>query len=192
MKKYLFAFGIITFAAILLISACKKDDNNNTTPTPTPTPAQDDISVSSINPTSGPYSTIVTINGSGFNTTASSNTVKFNGKAATVNSATATQLIVVVPEAAGTGNVTVAWGSKSGTGPVFNFTYTITVSTFCGSGTAGFVNGNATSTQFFNPIDVDVDSQGNFYVADYGNQAIRKITSAGVSCRPLESRCTVT
>jgi sugar lactone lactonase YvrE len=172
---------IFLFFFIIGMAACSKKDSTDTTPKPTPTPVQDNIAVSSISPDSGAYSTIVTITGSGFNTTASSNVVEFNGKTATINSATATQLVVVVPAAAGTGNVTVAWGSKTGTGPVFNFAYTINVSTFCGSGTAGFVNGSSSSTQLDFPTDLVFDSQGNLYVADAGNACIRKITTAGIS-----------
>jgi sugar lactone lactonase YvrE len=182
MKKLLtYRLLPLVLAFTLGIVSCKKDDDdNNNTPTPTPTP-QDEIVVSGISPANGPYSTIVTIGGSGFNTTVSNNVVKFNGKTATVLSATATQIVAIVPEAAGTGNVTVAWGSKNGTGPVFNFIYTITVSTFCGNGAAGFLNGSAATSQFNAPIDVDFDSQGNLYVSDHLNNRIRMITSAGVS-----------
>jgi kumamolisin len=47
------------------------------------------------------------------------------------------------------------------------------------SGTAGYVNGSGAAAEFNNPASVAVDSQGNVYVADYGNDVIRKITSAG-------------
>lgn len=54
------------------------------------------------------------------------------------------------------------------------------VSTMAGSGTSGFANGAGTVASFSGPQGVAVDSSGNVYAADLGNQAIRKITSSGV------------
>lgn len=54
------------------------------------------------------------------------------------------------------------------------------VSTFAGTGTPGFADGIATEASFKNPRGVAVDSSGNVFVADAGNNAIRKITPAGV------------
>ncbi|MBD1210771.1 MAG: putative Ig domain-containing protein, partial [Ignavibacteria bacterium] len=54
------------------------------------------------------------------------------------------------------------------------------VSTFAGSGIAGYVDGGATVCQFKNPFGVALDSMGNVYVADNGNQRIRKISVGGV------------
>ncbi|WP_025664650.1 cadherin domain-containing protein [Aquimarina megaterium] len=54
------------------------------------------------------------------------------------------------------------------------------VRTLAGNGTFGFTNGTGTSAQFSTPIGVDVDSNGNIYVADRNNNVIRKITPAGV------------
>ncbi|HZY37136.1 MAG TPA: NHL repeat-containing protein [Mucilaginibacter sp.] len=52
-------------------------------------------------------------------------------------------------------------------------------STFVGGGGAGFVNASDTAARFNNPAAVAVDSSGNIYVADVGNNVIRKVSSKG-------------
>ncbi|RKR81618.1 NHL repeat-containing protein [Mucilaginibacter gracilis] len=54
------------------------------------------------------------------------------------------------------------------------------VTTFAGTGTSGYLDGPAATAQFYSPRGVAVDAQGNVYVADLGNNMIRKITAAGV------------
>ncbi len=55
------------------------------------------------------------------------------------------------------------------------------VTTLAGSaGVFGSNNGTGSAAQFYEPEGVAVDAAGNVYVADTGNAAIRKITSAGV------------
>ncbi len=55
------------------------------------------------------------------------------------------------------------------------------VSTLAGNGIAGFKDGNQSEASLFNsPNGLDVDSQGNVYVADKLNHSIRKITPDGV------------
>ena len=63
------------------------------------------VSLSEFTPNSGPAGTTVTIFGSGFSTTANQNTVTFNLTAASVVSATAIQIVVVVPSGATTGPI---------------------------------------------------------------------------------------
>ncbi len=53
------------------------------------------------------------------------------------------------------------------------------VTTVAGTGTPGFSDGPALSAQFDTPAGIAVDEQGNVYVADTGNHAIRKITPQG-------------
>lgn len=51
------------------------------------------------------------------------------------------------------------------------------VVTIAGSaGVAGSVNNTGTNALFFHPLGIAVDSNTNLYVADYGNQLIRKIS----------------
>jgi mucin-19 len=49
-----------------------------------------------------------------------------------------------------------------------------------GLGLAGRTDGTGTAARFNYPMDVALDSVGNLFVADWGNSAIRKVTSAGV------------
>jgi sugar lactone lactonase YvrE len=54
------------------------------------------------------------------------------------------------------------------------------VSTFAGSGTAGSTDGMGTAASFNGPTGIAVDMTGNLYVADQGNNLIRKISAAGM------------
>ncbi len=54
------------------------------------------------------------------------------------------------------------------------------VSTFAGSGAEGSANGSGSSASFSEMSGVAVDASGNVYVADSGNNMIRKISPAGL------------
>ncbi|HZE71919.1 MAG TPA: IPT/TIG domain-containing protein [Pyrinomonadaceae bacterium] len=84
------------------------------------------VSIIHFSPNKGPVGTPVTIYGTSFSTTASQNTVTFNGVAATVTSASATQIVTSVPAGAATGpiSVTSPTGSATSTNP-----FTISTST---------------------------------------------------------------
>ena len=56
-----------------------------------------------------------------------------------------------------------------------------TVSTLAGTaGASGSTNGTGSAARFNSPNGVACDASGNLYVADTGNQLIRKITASGV------------
>lgn len=55
------------------------------------------------------------------------------------------------------------------------------VSTIAGSGTSGSANGPALSAQFYQPGDIAIDASGTIFVADTGNNSIRKIMGGSVS-----------
>ena len=78
------------------------------------------VLVSGIAPTTGMVGSVVTIDGSGFTSPANSNTVSFAGNAAAVvQSGSATQLVVKVPDAAESGAVTVRNANGSGQSATF-------------------------------------------------------------------------
>lgn len=56
-----------------------------------------------------------------------------------------------------------------------------TVSTFAGTGTAGFADGAAATAQFNEPVSVVIGSTGTLYVSDSLNHRIRAITGGVVS-----------
>jgi|GEM_PF-569140 len=76
--------------------------------------------ITSFNPTSGPAGSTVTINGTNFSSPV---TVQFNGANAVVNSVTANQLVVVVPNNATTGPISVTTSAGTALSSV-NFTVT--------------------------------------------------------------------
>lgn len=105
---------------LVLAMSCKKDS------IPQGPPAivvATQPTITSISPDSGTVNTVVTITGTNFLTNLSDDTVKFNGVAATVTSASATQLVVNAPATGTTGNVTVT--TSGGTSNGIMFTYAI-------------------------------------------------------------------
>jgi sugar lactone lactonase YvrE len=55
-----------------------------------------------------------------------------------------------------------------------------TVTTVAGNGTAGLTpEGPAANAEFYGPQGLAVDGQGNIFVADFGNNVIRKISTTG-------------
>jgi hypothetical protein len=91
--------------------------------------------IASLSASNGFISSSLTITGTGFDTTAANNTVKFGTTAATVTAATATSLTVTVPAAiSGTQNVTVTVGGQTNAG---THNYAVTPSITSLSATSG-------------------------------------------------------
>jgi N-acetylneuraminic acid mutarotase len=93
--------------ALLLYISCGKDDG--------PTDEPKAVEINSFSPPSGEVGTEVTITGKNFSTTKTENSVSFNGTAATVKEASASQLKVNVPSGATTGPIKVTVGNNSAT-----------------------------------------------------------------------------
>lgn len=55
-----------------------------------------------------------------------------------------------------------------------------TVITLAGTGEAGLVNDSGTSASFNRPVDLAIDSNGDLFVVDQGNDRIRKVTQEGM------------
>jgi len=81
----------------------------------------------------------------------------------------------VVTDAAG--NIYVA---DSGNDQIKKITPGGVVTVFAGSGTLGSADGSGASASFNRPWGITMDKNGNIYVADAGNNKIRKINTAGV------------
>jgi len=75
------------------------------------------------------------------------------------------------------GNIYVA---DKGNNLIRKITPTGVVSTVAGSGAQGSTNGVGMYSSFSSPMGITLDSTGNIYVSDYGNNLIRKITTNGV------------
>ncbi len=100
----------MTLFSLLLITGCDDDPVNPQIPIPT---------VTGIAPNVGMVGTEVTISGSNFSPVANENTVAFNGVQTAVKSASASQLVVDVPQGATSGPVTVRVDGQTATGPTF-------------------------------------------------------------------------
>lgn len=50
------------------------------------------------------------------------------------------------------------------------------VSTYAGNGIPGMIDGDVTQARFHAPSGIAIDKEGNLYIADQGNNSIRKIT----------------
>jgi uncharacterized protein YjiK len=77
----------------------------------------------------------------------------------------------------GSGNLYVA---DQGNNAIYKVTTTGTVTILAGTGLAGYINGAGAVARFNAPQGVATDAAGNVYVADRGNNMVRKITTAGV------------
>lgn len=113
------ASGIAFVLFLLALSSCKKE---NGTPITDPTPKDTTLKVASLSATTLHYGDTLSITGSNFSTVVLNNTVTINEVAATLQSATATQLKIIVPAVgAVSGEVKIKTGNQTVSGG--NITY---------------------------------------------------------------------
>ncbi len=107
----------IAVLAFILVAACSRNEE--------PTSVSN-LAISGINPAAGAKNTTVFITGVDFSQNAVSNIVTLNGKACTVNTASATSLSITIPRGAGSGKISVSVNGTTVQSP--NFDYQITPS----------------------------------------------------------------
>ena len=141
------------------------------------------ITVGSFSPTQGPIGTELLIKGDNFASDTSQVKVSINGVPLLVVGVNGNEIMAVITEKTGTGPVVVSIDKNTGTSSgVFNYQFSYMVSTLAGSGSAGYNDGKGTGASFnFNGVrgQLSVDQNLNVYVADGGNQRVRKIASDG-------------
>lgn len=135
--------------------------------------------ISSVEPLSGRFGEEVTITGENFDDFPGGTIVRFNGSVANVKSLSKTQVVVFVPEGAGTGKITVRTGAGVIDGPIFEYLFTATVSTFAGDGTMGFANSTLLESRFNTPSGLAFDQSDNLLICDRDNNIVRKISVDG-------------
>jgi YD repeat-containing protein len=134
-------------------------------------------------PQSGPVGTSVTISGTAFSTNSSQDTVAFHGTNATVNSATATQIVTTVPTGATTGPITITTPNGTATS---SMSFTVT---------ASGANGAPTITGFTPTIGASgtavTVSGTNFDIATYDRTKFNVGLAAVSSASPTSISATV-
>jgi IPT/TIG domain len=107
--------GATTGNVFVTVGGVASNGMNFTVPPPPPT-------ISSLNPTSGPVTTSVTLTGTNFGATPGTSTVTFNGTPGTPSGWNATSIVVPVPSGATTGNVVVTVAGAASNGVTFTVT----------------------------------------------------------------------
>jgi hypothetical protein len=134
-------------------------------------------SISSISPTSGITGDPITINGSGFSPTASSDTVIINSIKIAATDASSSTLSFNVPTGVGSGVVYVKIGSNTVKGPSFTYNTSTVISLYAGGTGQGDLDGALLTGEFHTPRGLAIDMNDNVYVAD--NYRVREVSTNG-------------
>ena len=147
---------------------------SETLPRGTPVPV-DGLAIHSFSPTEATHGTLLVIQGSHFSAVPAENSVTFNGVPATVASAIPNEIKVFVPKStlsSGPVRVSVAGKTVVSAGSFTYMPMVVAVTTVAGYGDTKSLN---------LPCSIALDAGGNLYVAEFGNNRIRKITPQGES-----------
>jgi sugar lactone lactonase YvrE len=173
MKTILYRLQIVIL--LCTAAACKKDKgfvHDNNAP----------IVIDKFTPESGAAGTEVLIYGSNFSTDTTGVSVTVNGVQALIEGVISDHILVVIPEKAGSGKIAVTiHGKTTTTTKDFGYISSYKVSTLAGNGAAGFADGKGifSSFDFGKRCGMDIDADGNVYVADANNRRVRKIAPDG-------------
>ncbi|MGF6847272.1 hypothetical protein QFZ51_002507 [Chitinophaga sp. W3I9] len=168
-------YRLLAVWLLFTAAACNKDndfEHDNNAP----------VVVDKFTPETGAAGTEVLIYGTNFSKDTNGVTVTVNGKKALITGIISDHILVVIPEKAGSGKVVVTINGKAGTAPKdFQYLSSYKVTTLAGNGAAGYSDGKGTNAafNFDKRCGLDVDDNGNVYVADAGNLRVRKIAPDG-------------
>lgn len=138
------------------------------------------LTTASIAPARGKAGDEVTLTGEGFGNTVEENIVSVNGKQAVVKSVTATTLTFIVPEnPAGTYPVKVSVADKTVENQSFTYEdFSYTVETVAGNSATTSTDGKGTAASFKFPQGLALAPNGDIWIAERGNNVIRKMDRA--------------
>ena len=168
------SFAAIALAIVVLLFACKKNDDIVAPPTPVIVGVTTASGIAS-----GPKNTVITIKGSNFITDLSKIQVTVNGKQCTVLSATPDSIKATLPAYCGSGNVVLIIDGKSYNGPFFTYVYTYNLSSL-NNGTLGYVDGPLATAKFEEFVGITIDGQDNIYTSQFQFPRCRKISADGI------------
>lgn len=173
MKTIIYHLQVVLL--LLLAAACNKNndfEHDNNAP----------VVVDKFTPETGAAGAEILIYGSNFSKDTTGVTVTINGIKALITGIISDHILVVVPEKAGSGKVAVTINGKTGTAPKdFQYQSSYKVTTLAGNGVAGYSDGKGVNAAFNFGVrcGLDVDDNGNVYVADAYNLRVRKIAPDG-------------